>query len=73
MFRRTGHTDDRRRRVLTEEVVSGAAVRSATSPRSTTPGEASVGTYADAARLENHRRVSDFVPRRLAVVALLTA
>ncbi|MCE9554453.1 MAG: hypothetical protein K8T91_13890, partial [Planctomycetes bacterium] len=47
--------------------------RSATSPRSTTPGEASVGTYADAARLENHRRVSDFVPRRLAVVALLTA
>lgn len=73
MFRRTGHTDDRRRRVLTEEVVGGAAGRSAASARATTSGEASVGSYADAARLENHRRVSDFVPRRLSVVALLAA
>lgn len=73
MFRRTGHTDDRRRRVLTEEVVSSAAGRSATSARSNTPVEASAGAYADAARLENHRRVSDFVPRRLSVVTLLAA
>jgi len=69
MFRRTGHTDDRRRRVLTEEVVGGAAGRSATAARPA--GDPHANLYADAAKVENHRRLSDLIPRRMSIVSVL--
>jgi len=70
MFRRTGHTDDRRRRVLTEEVVSATGSRSAAAARPM--GEPAATLYAEAAKVKNHRRVSDFIPRRTSIVAVLT-
>ncbi|MCE9545898.1 MAG: hypothetical protein K8T25_10325 [Planctomycetia bacterium] len=68
MFRRTGHTDDRRRRVLTEEVVAGAPGRTPSGARSMRAGDGHA--YADAARRDQQPRVTDLVPRRMRVVAL---
>ncbi len=59
--------NDRRRRVLTEEV------RSASGARATLRTDAAddAPRYSDAAGVENHPQVTDFVPRRYSTIALL--
>jgi hypothetical protein len=59
--------NDRRRRVLTEEV------RSASGARATLRTDAADNAprYSDAAGVENHPQVTDFVPRRYSTIALL--
>jgi hypothetical protein len=58
---------DRRRRVLKEEV------RSASGSRSTLRADVADNAprYTDAAGVENHPQVTDFVPRRYSTIALL--
>src|SRR3954451_5667309 len=59
--------NDRRRRVLKEEV------RSASGSRATLPADVAddAPRYSDAAGVENHPQVTDFVPRRYSTIALL--
>src|SRR3954466_10900262 len=59
--------NDRRRRVLKEEV------RSASGSRATLRAavEDDAPRYSDAAGVENHPQVTDFVPRRYSTIALL--
>ncbi len=59
--------NDRRRRVLKEEV------RSASGPRATVRAAVAddAPRYSDAAGVENHPQVTDFVPRRYSTIALL--
>src|SRR2546430_518575 len=63
--------NDRRRRVLKEEVLSASGARM--SPRATASGDAAddAPRYSDAAGVENHPQVTDFVPRRYSTIALL--
>src|SRR3954452_7263942 len=58
---------DRRRRVLKEEV------RSASGSRATLHADVAddAPRYSDAAGVENHPQVTDFVPRRYSTIALL--
>src|SRR5882672_4650847 len=58
---------DRRRRVLKEEV------RSASGSRATLHADMGddAPRYSDAAGVENHPQVTDFVPRRYSTIALL--
>jgi hypothetical protein len=58
---------DRRRRVLTEEVRSASSSR--TAHRENVADDAP--RYSDAAGVENHPQVTDFVPRRYSTIALL--
>jgi hypothetical protein len=58
---------DRRRRVLTEEVRSASSSRAA--HRADVADDAP--RYSDAAGVENHPQVTDFVPRRYSTIALL--
>lgn len=61
----------RRRRVLNEEVLSASAshlaLRAASEDRST--GDAL--RYSDAAAVENHPQISDFIPRRHRTIAMM--
>ena len=59
--------NDRRRRVLKEEV------RSASGSRATVRADVAEDAprYSDAAGVENHPQVTDFVPRRYSTIALL--
>lgn len=59
--------NDRRRRVLKEEVRSASGSR--TTVRAALPDDAP--RYSDAAGVENHPQVTDFVPRRYSTIALL--
>jgi hypothetical protein len=59
--------NDRRRRVLTEEVRSASISR--TAHRADVSDDAP--RYSDAAGVENHPQVTDFVPRRYSTIALL--
>jgi len=59
--------NDRRRRVLTEEVRSASSSR--TAHRVDVADDAP--RYSDAAGVENHPQVTDFVPRRYSTIALL--
>jgi hypothetical protein len=62
--------NDRRRRVLKEEVLSATSSR--TTSRSAKDSETNqTSRYSDAASVENHPQVTDFVPRRYGTVALL--
>jgi hypothetical protein len=62
--------NDRRRRVLNEEVLS--ASRSHLALRAA-PAERAEGRYGEAAGVERHPHVSDFVPRRLGSIAFFAA
>src|ERR1700748_1967812 len=65
--------NDRRRRVLKEEVLSGSSSR--TTPRADSSSEAndSAPRYTDAAGVENHPQVTDFIPRRYRTIVTLLA
>lgn len=61
---------NRRRRVLKEEVL--AASNNHASLRASTDGGASdAPRYSDAAGVENHPQITDFVPRRYGTIAML--
>src|SRR3982751_2828476 len=59
--------NDRRRRVLKEEVRSASGSRATL--RAAVADDAP--RYSDAAGVENHPQVTDFVPRRYSTIALL--
>src|SRR5262245_36877797 len=63
--------NDRRRRVLKEEVLSASGARGTlrTIAQSTAPDNSP--RYSDAASVENHPQVTDFVPRRYSTIAML--
>jgi len=61
---------DRRRRVLKEEVLSTSGARTARRSADTTQAD-DAPRYSDAAGVENHPQVTDFVPRRYSTIALL--
>jgi hypothetical protein len=64
---------DRRRRVLKDEVLSASS--NYTNLRATTGTSATSDAprYSDAAAVENHPQITDFVPRRYATIAMLIA
>ena len=69
MFRRGGQRDDRRRRVLTEELAGrGRGVSGSSADQQKCEG----ASYAPEAALDKHLRLSDLVPRRLWGVGLFT-
>ncbi len=63
--------NDRRRRVLKEEVLSASGSRATVrlDRRANTADDAP--RYSDAAGVENHPQITDFVPRRYGTIALL--
>src|SRR3954453_4160622 len=61
---------DRRRRVLKEEVLSPSGARTARRSADTTQAD-EAPRYSDAAGVENHPQVTDFVPRRYSTIALV--
>lgn len=74
-FRRNGHRDERRRRVLLEETGHRAATRLATADSQRVEGgrtgEELRGSYTEAALTPCHRQVADLIPTRLGTVAIL--
>lgn len=72
-FHRTGQLDDRRRRVLTEEVIG--APPGAVEPQTLRPaGSGGHSTrYGDAALMQRQPRLIDFIPRSYGMVALALA
>jgi hypothetical protein len=60
----------RRRRVLNEEVLSASNTRAARQFSASTPTSAAP-RYSDAAGVENHPQITDFVPRRYRTIGLL--
>ncbi len=69
-----GRADDRRRRVLTEELIGGAAPADAGSadagPRNVA-GSKARNRYGDAARMDRQPRVVDLLPRHYGWLALV--
>jgi hypothetical protein len=61
----------RRRRVLNEEVLSASAARSSFRAVADEAPAHQPMRYSDAAGVENHPQITDFVPRRYATIALL--
>src|SRR5262252_8477665 len=61
---------DRRRRVLKEEVLSASARAKSRSNDRDDAGE-DAPRYSEAAGVENHPQVTDFVPRRYSTIAML--
>lgn len=71
---RTGQLDDRRRRVLTEEVIgsAGAAVADAAATTSSSRRRSSqVRPYGDDTLTDRQPRVTDLIPQRYGMLALL--
>lgn len=63
--------NDRRRRVLKEEVLSASSSRAALRAESDSDSANQVSRYSEAAGVENHPQITDFVPRRYGTIALL--
>ncbi len=63
--------NDRRRRVLKEEVLSASTSRATRRADDLTDATDDAPRYSDAAGVENHPQVTDFVPRRYSTIALL--
>ncbi len=63
--------DSRRRRVLSEEALSASSAHTAL--RAVTPDEPAEGAprYSDAAGVEHHPQVTDFLPRRYRMIGVL--
>lgn len=61
----------RRRRVLNEEVLSASASHLALRAAEDHSAVASAHRYGDAAAIENHPQISDFIPRRHRTIAML--
>jgi hypothetical protein len=73
-FRRSGQLDDRRRRVLMDEIASPAAddAKDESTPASfSSSSRAPVRAYADAVLAERQPKVTDLVPQRPFLVATL--
>jgi hypothetical protein len=63
--------NDRRRRVLKEEVLSTSTARGTVRAVSDDTASGSSQRYSDAAGVENHPQITDFVPRRYRTIVLL--
>ncbi len=63
--------NDRRRRVLKEEVLSTSNAHAALRCQADSGAANRAPRYSDAADVENHPQVTDFVPRRYSTIALL--
>lgn len=61
--------NDRRRRVLKEELLSASSTRTIRADNGAADDDAP--RYSEAAGVENHPQVTDFVPRRYSTIALL--
>jgi hypothetical protein len=61
----------RRRRVLNEEVLSASGARAARASSSLNESASQAPRYSDAAGVENHPQITDFVPRRYRMISLL--
>src|SRR5436853_2973049 len=61
---------DRRRRVLKDDLLSGSVARTAHRVAPASDAE-DAPRYSDAAGVENHPQVTDFVPRRYGTIAML--
>ena len=73
-FRRSGQRDERRRRFLSDPSLVhdlAAEVRAAWGARAGSPGQWKSQNYGDATFLDEQRRLTDLVPRRLSTFALL--
>lgn len=66
-----GRADDRRRRVLTEELIAGAADDASNETSARAAGSPSKNRYGEAARMTRQPRITDFVPRHYGWIALL--
>jgi hypothetical protein len=62
---------DRRRRVLKEEVLSASNARVTRRADDLTDASDDAPRYSDAAGVENHPQVTDFVPRRYGTIAVV--
>ncbi|HEX5470879.1 MAG TPA: hypothetical protein VFW73_03285 [Lacipirellulaceae bacterium] len=62
---------DRRRRVLKEEVLAASAPRRAYRKESRSEAADGAPRYSDAAGVENHPQITDFIPRRYSSIAFL--
>src|SRR5687768_3916478 len=63
----------RRRRVLNEEVLSASSSHAVLRAVSKDDPMRAVPRYSEAAGVENHAQITDFIPRRYRAIALLTA
>ena len=61
----------RRRRVLNEEVLSASSSHAALRAVDRDDASREAPRYSDAAGVENHPQITDFVPRRYRTIALL--
>jgi hypothetical protein len=63
--------NDRRRRVLKEEILSASSSQAVSRPVVASGSAGGWLRYSDAAGVENHPQITDFVPRRHSTIALL--
>jgi hypothetical protein len=63
----------RRRRVLNEEVLSASSARVARLSATSNESASQAPRYSDAAGVENHPQITDFVPRRYRTISLIVA
>jgi hypothetical protein len=63
----------RRRRVLNEEVLSASSSHAVLRAVPNSDSSRAVPRYSEAAGVENHSQITDFVPRRYRSIAMLTA
>jgi hypothetical protein len=68
-FLRSGQHDDRRRRVLTDEVIGNGKSRRADTSRS--PQTSDSHSYGDAASMDRQPRITDLIPRHYSTFLLL--
>lgn len=68
----SGRSDERRRRVLTEEVISGGKASAKTTDLTarTTEDKPARNRYGEAARMERQTRLTDLIPRSYAMLAV---
>jgi hypothetical protein len=63
--------NDRRRRMLKDEVLSASTSRSAVRIESPADSNDDTPRYSEAAGIENHPQITDFVPRRYGTIVLV--
>ncbi len=64
--------NDRRRRVLKEELLAASSSRVTLGVNADAESADGAPRYSDAAGVENHPQITDFVPRRYGTIAILT-
>jgi hypothetical protein len=63
--------NDRRRRILKEEVLAASSARASNRSGDRDDTNNNAPRYTDAAGVENHPQITDFVPRRYSTIAML--